>query len=92
MAEPEHVHHEGFPLKKNDRVPLFHRLTRNRVGLLLFVLYMLVFSVPCLSLAIVVSAVLLKLNLVSHIYMRRFFDFSIGTWLFLMAVRVENVL
>ena len=82
----QHVYHDGFPLKKDDRVSLFHRLMRTRVGLALFVLYMLIFSMPCLSLVIIVSVVLLQLNLVNHIYMRRFFDFGIGTWLFFMAV------
>lgn len=86
----QHVFHEGFPLMKDDRISLFHRLTRTRFGIILFVLYIICFVVYPVSFVVVVTFPILRLRLTKHIYIRRFYDWAVGRYLLLMAVRTFN--
>ena len=86
----QHVYHQGFPLKTGDRISIFHRLTRTRVGIVLFLLYVLGFIVFPISFVVVITLTILRLRLMRHVYIRRFYDWGVGRWLLLMAVSSDS--
>lgn len=77
------VHHQGFPIRGEEEIPLLQRVVR-KCGGTLILLYFLVYGILAPSYwPIVFSSLLLWTK---PMYMRRFFDFGLASWMHTAAV------
>lgn len=86
-SDDSHVHHDGFPLPRDDNISWIHRLTRTRVGVVLFLLVVLACS--SLTACFYPPTFIFILNtglVVSHVQTRRFADYAVGCWIYALAV------
>ena len=81
------VHHQGFPIRDEKEIPLLQRVVR-RCGGSLIILYLVALG-PIVPLywPILFSSLLLWTK---PMYMRRIFDFSLATWMHVVAVSLGS--
>ena len=82
------VHHKGFPIRDQDEIPLVQRVVRKCGGALILV-YLVAFGPLAPSYwPILFSSLLLW---TSPMCMRRVFDFSLASWMHVVAVSSGSV-
>ena len=89
-SENPHVDHEGFPVPATDTIPFLQRAARSRVGLVLLILFGILFGgVSYVYLSWPVLSLFFS-GIISHHYFRRYLDVTIGCWIYMKAVSHAN--
>ena len=76
----------GFQIPHHDKISLFHRLTRTRVGVALFVILMLGFSIVPSTIYPITFLFIISTGLVKQSTMRKLSDYIPGCWIYSVAV------
>ena len=82
----DHTSYAGFPIPHHDRISLFHRLTRTRVGVALFVVLVLGFSIVPSTIYPITFLFIISTGLVKQSMMRKLSDYIPGCWIYSVAV------
>ena len=82
------VHHQGFPIRDQDEIPLLQRVVRKCGGALILVYLVALGPLAPSYWPILFSSLLLW---TSPMYMRRIFDFSLASWMHVVAVSSGSV-
>lgn len=78
------IHHQGFPIRDEEEIPLLQRVVRKCGGGLILV-YLLALGGPIVPSCwpMLFSSLLLWTK---PMYMRRIFDFALASWMHVVAV------
>ena len=84
-----HVYHEGFPIRSDDRISLFHRMMRSRTGIIFFLIFTLSLTVfPGIFIA-TFFGLLLVTRVIRETRVRKFMlNWCFGAWLHMEAVSI----
>lgn len=82
------VHHQGFPIRDQGEIPLLQRVVRKGGGALILTYLVALGPLVPSYWPILFSTLLLW---TSPMYMRRIFDFSLASWMHVVAVSSGSV-
>ena len=82
----DHTTHNGFPIPPHNRISLLHRLTRTRLGVVVFVTLVVGFSIVPSTVIPITFLFIVSTGLVRHGVIRKISDHIAGCWIYSVAV------